>query len=221
MRGVSRKIAIVVGVVLIHLGIVWALQTGLLRPSLQIAAPSEIRVNLIDQNPPEPVVEVSRSKSPLPTVRPATEAVQRKAQSPGPVVQEVPAPLTAPTPRTTAHLEADGAPVTTGLQSPVAQQTVAAKAVELPSSDAQYLSNPRPPYPLLSKRMGEQGRVVIRALIGVDGAATQAVVKQSSGFDRLDQAALATAQSWRYVPGKRAGVPEPMWFDVPFNWVLE
>jgi protein TonB len=46
-------------------------------------------------------------------------------------------------------------------------------------------------------------------------------IKQSSGFDRLDQAALATVLRWRYVPGKRAGVPETMWFNVPINFVLE
>jgi protein TonB len=72
----------------------------------------------------------------------------------------------------------------------------------------------------LSKRLGEQGKVVIRTLIDADGTAQQAQIKQSSGFDRLDQAALATALKWRYVPGKRAGVAEAMWFDVPFHWVL-
>jgi len=37
----------------------------------------------------------------------------------------------------------------------------------------------------------------------------------------LDQAALATVMKWRYVPGKRAGVAEAMWFNVPINFVLE
>jgi periplasmic protein TonB len=62
---------------------------------------------------------------------------------------------------------------------------------------------------------------VVRALIGTDGTASQASIKTSSGFDRLDQAALATVLKWRYVPGKRGGVPEAMWFDVPVNWVLQ
>ena len=91
----------------------------------------------------------------------------------------------------------------------------------LPSSDADYLQNPKPPYPALSKRLGEQGKVMVRVLIGVDGTAQKTEIKQSSGFDRLDQAALATVLRWRYVPGKRAGVPEAMWFNVPINFVLE
>jgi protein TonB len=73
----------------------------------------------------------------------------------------------------------------------------------------------------LSVRRGEQGQVVLNVLIGVDGKAQKAVVAQSSGFERLDAAALATVQRWRYVPGKRGGVPEAMWFKVPLAFVLD
>ena len=93
--------------------------------------------------------------------------------------------------------------------------------VELPSSDANYLQNPKPAYPAISKRLGEQGKVILRVLIGADGLPQKAEIKQSSGFDRLDQAALTTVMRWRYVPGKRGGVPETMWFQVPLNFVLE
>jgi protein TonB len=48
-----------------------------------------------------------------------------------------------------------------------------------------------------------------------------AELRKSSGFERLDQAALATALKWRYVPGKRGGVPEAMPVNVPINFVLE
>ena len=61
----------------------------------------------------------------------------------------------------------------------------------------------------------------VKDLIGVDGNAQQAELRQSSGFDRLDQAALETVRKWRYVPGKRGGVPEAMWFNVPIIFVLE
>lgn len=92
--------------------------------------------------------------------------------------------------------------------------------VELPSSDAAYLHNPKPAYPILSRKMGEQGKVQVRVLIGVDGTALKAEIGQSSGFDRLDQAALATALKWRYRPGTRGGVPETMWFIVPIEFAL-
>ena len=93
--------------------------------------------------------------------------------------------------------------------------------MELPSSDADYLQNPKPPYPPVSKRLNEQGSVIMRVLIGVDGLPQKAEIRKSSGFDRLDQSAAAAVMKWRYVPGKRAGVAEAMWFNVPINFVLE
>ena len=93
--------------------------------------------------------------------------------------------------------------------------------MELPSSQADYLNNPHPRYPALSKRLGEQGTVVVRVRIEADGSASQAQVLTSSGFERLDQTALQTVLRWRYVPGKRDGVAEAMWFNIPINFVLE
>jgi protein TonB len=91
----------------------------------------------------------------------------------------------------------------------------------LPSADADYLNNPPPTYPRQSKRMGEQGTVVLRVLIGLQGTTEKAEIRTSSGFVRLDQAALETVQRWRYVPGKRNGSPEAMWFNVPVRFILE
>lgn len=91
----------------------------------------------------------------------------------------------------------------------------------LPSTSADYLRNPPPVYPPVSKRLGEQGRVVLRVLIDTEGRAEKAEIRESSGYERLDQAALKTVLQWRYVPGKRGGVPETMWFNVPINFVLE
>lgn len=97
----------------------------------------------------------------------------------------------------------------------------AAPNLQLPSSAADYLNNPAAIYPAISQRLGEQGKVVIRVLITKDGSARQAEVLQSSGFDRLDQAALRAVMGWRYVPGQRAGVPQDMWFNVPINFALK
>lgn len=93
--------------------------------------------------------------------------------------------------------------------------------MQLPSSDADYLNNPKPAYPAMSRRLGEQGRVIVRTLIGADGVPQQAEVQRSSGFERLDRAAVDTAMRWRYVPGKRAGVAEAMWFNLPMTFVLD
>jgi len=123
-------------------------------------------------------------------------------------------------------VQAAAAPPQTAPQALPADQglpTLAAAAplVVPPSSNAAYLSNPKPVYPAMSRRLGEAGRVVIHALIGADGRVHEARIQRSSGFARLDQVALETARDrWRYVPGTRNGVPEDMWFDVPIDFVL-
>ncbi len=93
--------------------------------------------------------------------------------------------------------------------------------VTMPISNAAYLNNPHPPYPRVSRRLREEGRVLLAVEIDVDGHASQAVIKRSSGFERLDQAALQTVLKWRFVPGKQAGIAKKMWVNIPINFVLE
>ena len=91
----------------------------------------------------------------------------------------------------------------------------------LPSHSASYLSNPPPPYPAISKRLGEQGRVVVRVYIDEAGQPREAQIEVKSGYSRLDNAALEAVMSWRYVPAKRGGVPWAMWFNVPVTFDLK
>ena len=227
-----RTSAIVVAVLLLHVGGLWALQSGLLhRIVADLVVPAEV---LIDMSPAEAEPAPPKPQPPLapPTPRtPAPQPAPTKAQQTAPPPLAVPATATepdnaalspAPVAMATTTANTASALGTSNTQPPPGTAVAAprAPALELPSSDAQFLNNPTPAYPALSKRMGEQGKVVIRAFIGVDGVAQQAQIKQSSGYDRLDQTSLATALKWRYVPGKRAGVAEAMWFDVPFTWVL-
>jgi protein TonB len=211
----NRRIVIAASVVLFHIAALWALQTGLLRRAVEVIVPAEVLSEFI--NPPAPRAE--EPKPPTPQVKPQPRAVQKTAPAPQPIAVATPEPAAAaPTGVTTPQpaAPAAAAPATAGPPSPPAPPRI-----ELPSSDAAYLNNPKPPYPALSKRLGEQGKVVVRVLIGVDGTAQQAEIRTSSGYDRLDQAALATVLKWRYVPGKRGGVAETMWFNVPINFVLE
>ena len=106
-------------------------------------------------------------------------------------------------------------------QPSAAPNQIPPSKIDPPSSDAAYLNNPKPPYPALSRRLGEQGKVVIRVLIGADGKPQQALVHSSSGFDRLDQVGLQTVLKWQFEPGKRGGVPEAMWFNVPLIFKMD
>ena len=212
---VSRNVVIVASVLLFHLAALWLLQTGLLRRAVEVLVPVQILSEFID--PPKP------KEVPPPVVPKAvTQPVIAKTVSLPP--PPMPLAIADPTPAPNAPVGVVAPPkALPPITAPVAATPapVAAVKVELPSSDADYLQNPKPAYPAMSKRLGEQGKVVVRVLIGVDGMAQKAEIRQSSGFDRLDQAALTTTQRWRYVPGKRGGVAEAMWFNVPINFVLE
>jgi len=117
-----------------------------------------------------------------------------------------------------ATQRADATPTATPAQS---GQAKGAPTFSLPSSEAHGLNNPKPAYPRQSRRLNEQGQVVIRVFVAADGSPQQGEIKTSSGFDRLDQEALRTVLRWRFIPGQRLGTPEAMWFNVPVNFVLE
>jgi len=79
-----------------------------------------------------------------------------------------------------------------------------------------------PEYPPVSRRLGEQGSLILQVLVGVDGKVRDAKLVQSSGFDRLDQAALdGVKTSYRFVPGTVDGKPQEMWYTFKFNWKLK
>lgn len=211
----NRRLVIAASVVLFHIAALWALQSGLLQRAVEVIVPAEVLSEFI--SPPAPKSEQPQPPTPK---APAPQPQKRQAL-PAPLPVATPAPAPAPAAPAGVSTPQPPAPAMAGAVSTAPPGPPAPPRLELPSSDAAYLNNPKPAYPVLSKRMGEQGKVVVRVLIGVDGTAQQAEIRTSSGYDRLDQAALTTVLKWRYVPGKRGGVPEAMWFNVPINFVLE
>ena len=222
----SRNVLIAIAVVLLHAGFIWALQSGLVMRAAEQIVPVEILTQFIEPPLPKvmPVPKVTpvppQPKSPAPVKQVIPKAPQVQAQNPLATVDATPS---ANSPSGVTTPQQNPAPVAAAIvvAPPAPPAPAAPPVVQLPSSDASYLLNPTPPYPPISRRMGEQGKTIIRVLIGVDGQPQRAEIAKSSGFDRLDQAAIATVMRWRYVPGKRGGTPETMWFNVPINWVLE
>lgn len=225
----SRNGRVTAGVVVVHLALIWAAEHGLLQRPVQIEVAQVIMVSTMVQAQAEPAVQPQPQTMAQPQAKmqptPRTPQSQPVEPTPTPVLQAEPASATAlpvaankqPGDSTTAAptaAPANAAPVRQAGPAP-------ASALVLPSADADYLNNPPPAYPRQSKRMGEQGTVVVRVLIGLQGMAEKAEIRTSSGFARLDQAALETVQRWRYVPGKRNGSPEAMWFNVPVRFILE
>jgi protein TonB len=90
-----------------------------------------------------------------------------------------------------------------------------------PDYRADYLNNPRPPYPMVARRMGFHGKVVLNVEVLSEGKAGQVLLHTSSGYDILDNAALQTIKSWRFTPARRFGQPVTQWFLVPIKFSLE
>lgn len=213
----SRNAMIALLVVALHVGFIWVLQSGLLIRATEMVVPAEVLSQLVD--PPVPSVEPmpAVAPAPIPQKKAVPKAPVRTQPQPLAIADPTPAP-NAPTGIVSPPLPAVPTPVVTAPAASFGPPTTT--MVQLPSSNADYLQNPKPPYPPLSARLGETGKVVYKVWIGADGIAQRAELVSSSGFARLDNAAYNTVMSWRYVPGTRNGVPETMAVNVPINWEL-
>ena len=243
MPALSRNAAIVLVVLLMHVGLIWVFYAGLLTRAPALVVPVVALSQFIEPPEPKPKPKpVSPTKPlplpwqpkvspPLPTPQPFPPSAQIKESTTLPPAVTAPlASATAdPTPAADAPIGVTTPPAVSGpdlaaVAAPVASPPatpLAPASLQLPSSDADYLQNPRPLYPAISRRLNEHGKTMVRVLIGIDGQPQRAEISKSSGFARLDEAALTTVMRWRFVPGKRGGVAETMWFNVPINWVLE
>ena len=223
-KTLSRNASIAIAVVALHVAFLWALQSGLLMRAAELVVPVELLAQFVE--PPAPKVEpaipaVTKPQMlPTPVKKTVTKPVMQPAPQPLAIADPTPSP-NAPVGVITPQPAPAPAPVTAAVVAAAPAPPAVASAVQLPSSEADYLQNPRPPYPPISRRLNEQGKTTVRVLIGADGLPQRSEIATSSGFERLDQAAMATVMRWRYVPGKRGGVAEAMWFNVPINWVLE
>ena len=78
-----------------------------------------------------------------------------------------------------------------------------------------------PGYPLLSAQLGEQGMVVVQMRIGPDGFVNAVQLLQTSGYPRLDEAALAALKKWRFTPAVENGQPVPSAQVLPIRFRLD
>jgi protein TonB len=78
-----------------------------------------------------------------------------------------------------------------------------------------------PSYPSLSRRLGEEGKLVLRVELDENGYVDTASVVESSSYKRLDEAALAVVKTWRCNPSLRNGQPVRAVALQPFNFVLQ
>lgn len=94
-------------------------------------------------------------------------------------------------------------------------------AIEAPRYQAAYLNNPQPSYPAMSRKQREEGTVRLHVMVDANGRAETVKVKASSGHERLDMAARAAVQEWRFVPARQHGQNIAGWVEVPIQFQLE
>ena len=230
----SRTWRVTGAVMLGHVGVAWLLSSGVLTSVVPTSEPDNVIMASVVMDAPAPVApkpeptkpKIQAKTKPDPERQPQANPISPHLQ-PTPVVSPAApsdaapiVPSAAPSAATATVTPPTAAtPMAAGNQRPANNATAA--AVVLPSTSADYLNNPAPPYPRQSKRLGEEGTVVIRVLITTAGRAEKAEIRTSSGYARLDDTALTTVKAWRFVPGKRNGLPEAMWFNVPIRFVLD
>lgn len=110
------------------------------------------------------------------------------------------------------------APAPQPIAAPPAPTPVAVVAARF---DADYLHNPKPVYPALARRMGEEGKVLLKVRVSAQGTALEVAVAISSGFARLDAAASEAVARWRFVPARRGDEPVDSSVVVPITFALE
>lgn len=161
----------------------------------------------------------SAASLPRPQARPiAAKPAAQSALTNSAEAMPVAAPLAKPMEAPAAAGAISAAPVAANAPA----QAVASQSLVIvpPRFDAEYLDNPRPAYPAMSRRLGEEGRVLLRVLVGGEGRAREVQLKESSGFARLDQAAREAVLRWRFVPARRGGEAVEGWVLVPVGFAL-
>lgn len=83
-----------------------------------------------------------------------------------------------------------------------------------------YKINPKPRYPMLARRKGYEGTILLRVFVLESGGVGKVKLEKSSGYDILDESALKAVKEWVFIPGKKNGQPIPSWVTVPIKFQL-
>ena len=178
-----------------------------------LLAPLDVR--LIELPPPE------RQKPPPPPPRKAAPVtapppIMTAAADSAPAAAFAVAPQPPVPPRelpATAPVAPRAAPVAVAEPTPPPPVPVTAARF-----DADYLNNPPPVYPAISRRLREEGRVLLSVRVTPQGLPEAVDIRQGSGHARLDEAALAAVRQWRFVPARRGETPVMSSVLVPIDF---
>lgn len=205
-------------VVVLHLLIFWAINSGLARAFVKkIKGPVEA-VLLEEQKPdipppPPPPPPKNMPPPPPPAYVPPVEVAVAAPASANAIaaVSNTPAPPAPPAPVAPPAPPAPPPP-----PPPVVKAEPVRTAAVVSAGNCE-----KPEYPSASRRLEEEGTVFLRFLVGVDGKVIQSEVEKSSGHRRLDEAARAGLSRCQFKPATVDGKPEQAWASMKYTWRLE
>jgi protein TonB len=175
--------------VVVHVAVIYAIMTGLAMRAVEIIK-GPIETEILDEQQPE-------EDRPPPPPPPKFEA------PPPPFIPPPEIAITAPTPTAITQVTRE---------KPVEAPPPPPRTP--PKADPRR-PNGKPDYPPTSQRLGEEGAVILDLFVGDDGRVKEAKVATSSGFERLDEAAVKEAlRSYRFIPGTENGKPASMWHQI-------
>lgn len=208
----------IVTIVAVHIGVLILLSS--LEATAIPSTQSTLAVQMIPPAPQLPSLQTRENSPATPTPRSQPVEQKRKASpKSAPLAQtqtlaaEAPAGAEASTSKETAQpssAPAPAAPAASAEPTPVTQ----------PHFNADYLQNPPPGYPALARRMGEEGKVVLRVFVTPDGHPSQIELRTGSGSPRLDRAAQEAVARWKFEPARRGNEAMSGWVLVPIVFNL-
>lgn len=164
--------------------------------------------------PPPPPPQKVKLVKPHPVATPPPPVLAANAPVTSPAEPVAP-PLSPPAPEPVVEVPpAPPAPDHVIAEPPAPVMLTSDLAVTCPQRSA-------PEYPAASRRLNEQGRVVLRVELDETGRVVSAKVKESSGFKRLDEVGLAAVKTWHCNAPVRDGQAVKAIALQPFNFVLE
>lgn len=202
--GASRRTAVFVAIIVLHFGFFLALKAGLVRAGMELVQDFSI----MDLPPPPPPPEDTEEPPPPPPV-------------------DVPPPVVPPPLIDLPVFEGPSSAITARVSETAPQrQTAPARQVQITPARMKGRSDRvsaaiNACYPSASRRLSEEGRVVVTITIDATGKAGAMSVTQSSGFERIDGAAECVIRRLPFDPGKRDGVPVESQATLPIVFKLE
>ena len=213
-------------IIALHALVLYTLQLGLKSSKLRIPAREEVSITLlapvigatkpatrITPILPKPVLQIHRSKHQQEQMHTSMQAQKDISIASTPVepVNSKPASNSSTTEKAQSKA-VESHVLTTNAES--------VPSITAPRFDAAYLNNPAPEYPPASRRAGEVGKVILRVFVKTDGHAGEVVLRTSSGYTRLDEAAIAAVRNWRFVSATQGAQAIAAWVLVPVSFTL-